>query len=349
MAQPVLKIDRFSYTYPGTGDTVLKRIHLEINAGECVCISGPTGSGKSTLLLAIKNLLPDGRQTGNILTEIPEKTTGMGIGLVLQNPETQLLGNTVGSETAFGLENLCVLPDKMNSMVHEALSAVGLDFPLDFPVMKLSMGQKYRLILASVLVMAPAIVLLDEPGAQLDPDGISKLNTIITALKTRGVGFIICEHHPRYFKDVIDSNRQLDSDGLLKQGRNLVKAGTSADQPFLGSRTSPGDTNVLVVAEKLCVTGDDAKPIWSKVDFTIHSGQRIGIYGDNGSGKTTLLRCLTGFISPSDGKVLVYGKSPSPKYLRGETGCLYQNPHAFGRVNGIFRFAGQRFLLQQNK
>ncbi len=331
MPPSLLKISDFSYAYPGAGDFVLKNIHMDINAGECHCIVGPTGSGKSTLLLAVKKLLPPGKHSGEITCHMDE-TSGTPIGIVLQNPETQLLGTTVGGEAAFGLENIVVPAPDMKKIVKEALSAVGLDVPLGFPVSGLSMGQKYRLILASVLAMSPSLILLDEPGAQLDLKGIQKLKKIILGLKENGVGFLICEHHPDLFSDLIDIQWELDESGrLIKADRNLLPA-SSLGPPGGRGQTQAGE-KVLEVEN---LSSGAVGPIWSSATFEVYSGRRVGIYGDNGTGKTTLLRCITGFLPALGGKISVFGNTPVPGKLRGRVGCLFQNPQKQLFENTVF-------------
>ena len=315
---------------------MLKNIELDVLAGECICITGPTGSGKSTLLLAIKNLLPSGKQSGKILPVLDDTWKSDPIGMVLQNPETQLLTDTIGAEIAFGLENLCIRPDKMRARVLHALSAVGLDFPLDFSVADLSMGQKYRLMLASVLALSPSLILLDEPGAQLDPEGISKLKQVITKLKISGVGFILCEHHPHFFSEIIDSLYEIDPNGMLKKGRGDFKNTTPPVRETSAKREWPEDSKMILDAENLCTKGYNSSETWSLANFSIGQGQRVGFYGRNGAGKTTLLRCMTGFVPLSGGRLTVFGKEPIPKHLRGKTGCLFQNPQKQLFENTVF-------------
>ena len=143
---------------------------LEVGPGECVCIVGPTGSGKSTLLRTLAGLHEAGRDGRVLLGGRPVSDALPGrIGLVLQNPDTQLLCPDVGSELAFGLENLRVPPSEMTGRMLRALARVGLGdgtgaLELDRPVANLSVGQKYKLLLAAMLVMPVLALVMDVTG-----------------------------------------------------------------------------------------------------------------------------------------------------------------------------------------
>jgi energy-coupling factor transport system ATP-binding protein len=339
MTISLLKIRGFSYAYPGADGFVLNNIHMDINSGECHCIAGPTGSGKSTLLLAVKNLLPPGKQSGQIHLPV-DSTTHSSAGIVFQNPETQLLGTTVADEAAFGLENLCHPASDMKRKIEAAMADVDLDAALDFPVSRLSMGQKYRLVLASVLAMGPALVLLDEPGAQLDAKGIEKLKSVIFRLKNKGVGFLMCEHRPDLFLDVVDSHWRLTEAGELERSDcqpDQIAYPTTYPKVFFGDSQKNRNKTILE-AEGLSVGFET--PVLSLPHLFACPGQRIGIYGDNGTGKTTLLRCMLGFLPPLEGRISVFGNAPVPNKLRGLVGCLFQNPQKQLFENMVFDEVG---------
>jgi len=253
---------------------------------------------------------------------------------VLQNPETQLLGATVGAEVAFGLENLCVEPEQMPGKVEAALAAAQLDRPLDFEVAKLSMGQKYRLLVAASLVMEPQLLILDEPSAQLDPDGLAGLTSVITGLKATGVAFLLCEQHPERIAGVVDSFVEL---GVPAGGRPASSTSGSAGAPFVPERRpSPSASGTALPAraderDEVVTVHDLAfqaagGEIWGDLSFELRRGQGMVVCGPNGSGKTTLLRCLMGFVRPTSGRARVLGDEPEAQRLRHRVGCLYQNP-----------------------
>ncbi len=333
---PVVRIKNYSYAYPDADKFALRNINLDIEAGQCHCVGGPTGSGKTTLALAIKGLLSPGNESGRI-TAIRASDGGRAdIGIVLQNPEIQILASSIGAEIAFGLENLCVEPAAMLPMVKEALDAVGLDRPIEYETANLSMGQKYRLILASHLVMNPSLLILDEPAGQLDPDGLKKLLKVIQALKNSGMSFLLCEHNPDFLSEVIDEYWYLDSKGYLRPGRSEIPTCDSSKSGPLGGGSLSRSNEEVVSTRGLTVSGADGSPIFSDLFLKVAKGRRVAIYGANGTGKTTLLRCLAGFVQASTGAVLVFGKKPVPGNLRGKVGCLFQNPQKQLFENTVF-------------
>lgn len=317
----LLEINDFGYAWPGAASWTIKDLGLKIGAGERCCLTGPTGSGKSTLALALKGVLPVGRQVGEILY----RAGGVKVGLVLQNPETQLFAKTLAEEVAFALENRGVSPDLMPEKVGAALVAVGLDKQGDTPVATLSMGQKYRALLASVLVMQPDLLILDEPAAQLDARGLDELRKVLVRLSQQGTALLLCEHRPQAFEGLIDRYWNLSNEGRLQC---LEDHHRHYDEPepveFLP--TSSHDTEEVVYAAGLTVGSHAAAPLWSDASFSFKAGQRILVQGPNGAGKSTLLRLLAGMDDPLDGEIRVFGRKPSLKGLRGRLGFMFQNP-----------------------
>jgi energy-coupling factor transport system ATP-binding protein len=323
---PVLRINNYSYAYPDTTKLAIRDINLDIGIGQCHCVSGPTASGKTTLALAIKGLLPPGNERGRITGVCATDGGGTDIGIVLQNPEVQILASSIGAEIAFGLENLCVDPAAMPAKVREALDAVGLDRPIEYETAKLSMGQKYRLILASHLVMNPRLLILDEPAGQMDPDGLKTLLKVIQALKTAGMSFLLFEHNYEFLSDIIDIYWHFDGEGYLRAGPFKMSVYNSSRAGFPGRGRRGATDREVVSVNKLTVSGADGSPIFSDLFLKVAKGQCVTVYGANGTGKTTLLRCLAGFVQAAAGDVLIFGKKPVPGNLRGKTACLFQNP-----------------------
>lgn len=331
----LVSLQRFSYAYDER-DWTLRDIDWSIAAGECHCLCGATGSGKSTLALALKGLLPRGRQQGAIQYRLECDPPTLRVGLVLQNPESQLFARTVGAEVAFGLENMAVAPQQMAARVEQALTDVGLDLPLNTPVATLSMGQKYRLLLASMLVLEPQLLILDEPVAQLDEDGLRDLRYILRRLCQQGVAILICEHNPGPLSDLIDSFWLLDSEGRLSSSTDTAVANGRPQKLESTCQSSLKKGETVLTATALTVGCDEQQPLWRADDFSWSLGQQVLVVGGNGTGKSTLLRCLCGFLAPLHGEVRLFGQQPQPRVMRGRVGWLLQNPQRQLCENSVY-------------
>lgn len=178
MRKPMIEFDNFSFQYRVQSSPTLKNINLCIYEGEKVLIVGPSGSGKSTLAHCINGLVPNiykGEVSGNLkingenaLKHNLFKRSNY-VGTVLQNPDDQFIGLTVGEDIAFKLENLEVPQDEMKSIVQEVSTLVDINTHLKSAPQELSGGQKQRVTLAGVMVDDIEILLFDEPLANLDP------------------------------------------------------------------------------------------------------------------------------------------------------------------------------------
>lgn len=198
----ILTVRNLKFAYPDYDTNVLDDISMSIKSGEFVTICGKSGCGKSTLLRHFKPVLtPHGTESGTILFEksdiklLPFRKQTSDIGFVLQNPENQIVTDKVWHELAFGLESLGYNTDTIRLHVSEMVSFFGIQDWFMKSVTELSGGQKQLLNLASIMVMQPKLLLLDEPTSQLDPiaatDFLNTLNRINTEL---GTTIIIVEH-----------------------------------------------------------------------------------------------------------------------------------------------------------
>src|SRR5579875_1487625 len=176
MTDPVaVRARGWGWRHAGRRPWALDSLDLELEPGERVLLLGPSGSGKSTLLAALAGVLADdqGESHGTLaLDGRPPRSHPGRAGLVLQDPQSQVILPRVGDDAAFGAENLGVPAAEVRRRVDAALAAVGLAVPLDTVATRLSGGQQQRLALAGVLAMRPGLLLLDEPTANLDPGGV---------------------------------------------------------------------------------------------------------------------------------------------------------------------------------
>lgn len=197
-----LEIKNLTFRYAGSDKFVLQELSLSINQGDFILICGASGSGKSTLLKMLKpQLTPAGERTGTIylnnenITDIPELFTASKIGYVMQNPENQLVTDVVWHELAFGLENMGISTSEIKRRIAEMVNFLGIEELLESKTSELSGGQKQLVNLASVLVMKPDSLLLDEPTTQLDPIASQNFLEILVRLnREMGLTILLTEH-----------------------------------------------------------------------------------------------------------------------------------------------------------
>lgn len=308
----------FSYTHKLNGLTAPSGLSLSLGCGECLLITGESGSGKSTLLTCLAGLDSPDNFSGQCTLSCPSDWSGAPAGLVLQNPETQILCATSIEEARFGAENIFGENPEAQQRAEHSLLHTGLS-PLPAEHTEaLSMGQKYRLVLASVLAMHPALLLLDEPFSQLDRNGQDDLLRILAQLKSEGCGIIVCEHHLNFPTAIFD--RQL----------SLTPKPTAKAQPVPFSRASrqplASDTPILQLKD-IHLTPERSRPLFTGLSLTLNPGDWLRISGKNGAGKSTLLSVITGQNTPDSGELELCGISaPAPWQLPGKATCMMQNP-----------------------
>ena len=224
---PIISFRNFSFQYRAQKQPTLHDINLDIYPGERVLIAGPSGSGKSTLADCINGLNPfsnPGECTGTLTVDgvdAPHSSIfelSGHVGTVLQDPDGQFIGLTVGEDIAFSLENNCTPQPEMKEIVQHAAELVGIENHLGFAPHELSGGQKQRVSLAGVMVDDVKILLFDEPLANLDPaTGKQAIELIDTIQQKTDTTVLIIEHR---LEDVLWRN--VDRIVLVNEGRILA-------------------------------------------------------------------------------------------------------------------------------
>ena len=224
---PIISFKNFSFQYRAQKKPTLQDINLDIYPGERVLIAGPSGSGKSTLAACINGLNPfsnPGECTGTLMVDgvdAPHSSIfdlAGHVGTVLQDPDGQFIGLTVGEDIAFSLENNCTPQPEMKAIVQHAAELVGIENHLGFAPHELSGGQKQRVSLAGVMVDDVKILLFDEPLANLDPaTGKQAIELIDTIQQKTDTTVLIIEHR---LEDVLWRN--VDRIVLVNEGRILA-------------------------------------------------------------------------------------------------------------------------------
>lgn len=234
----LLEVDGLSYMYPGSIDFALRDISLYVEKGEFVSVIGPNGSGKSTLALILSGLVEE--KEGSIHPIRGERRKLSRI--VFQNPDNQIVGETVEEDVAFGPENMNLESGVIRTLVDNALSSVGLYDKRYLSPDALSGGEKQRLAVASALALEPEVLILDEASSMLDNTSSER---ILSILKRKciedGLSVIYITHHTH---ETVFSDRIY----VMNCGR-IVKSGTPRETltyDILSSNNLPVPYPVLV-------------------------------------------------------------------------------------------------------
>ena len=321
----------WGWRHAGRKNAALSGVDLDIAPGERVLVLGPSGSGKSTLMGGLAGLLggaEEGEATGTLTVDGVAPADARGrVGLLMQDPEAQVVLARVGDDVAFGMENLGVPREEIWPRVEESLAAVGLSVPLDHSTTELSGGQKQRLALASILAMGPGLLLLDEPTANLDPSGVAEVRGAVEAVVEKtGATMVVVEHRVDVWASLVDrvivvADGAIAADGPLRevleqQGDALRERGIWLPGDDVAAEVGPAPevapassegaeegvqddaengaqtaTPIARVAD-LTIGYDKAAPVRSGIDLTIERGVSTCIVGANGAGKSTFALTL---------------------------------------------------------
>ena len=204
-AAPAIEVRSLSFAYPDADAAVLEGLDWSVPQGAFALLVGGTGSGKSTLLSLLKpEIAPAGERTGELrvlgepVADMDVRASAERVGYVFQDPENQIVCETVWHEMAFGLENLGLARDEMRRRVAETSYFFGLEDWLHRDTDTLSGGRKQLLSLAAVLALRPRVLLLDEPTSQLDPVAEKNfLHALFRVNRELGCTVVVATHQPR--------------------------------------------------------------------------------------------------------------------------------------------------------
>jgi energy-coupling factor transport system ATP-binding protein len=270
-----------------------------------------------------------------------EGPEGGGVALVQQDPDSHLVTLTVRDEVAFGPENLALPRDEILARLEAALGAVGASHLVDRPTNQLSGGEKQRVAIASVMAMEPGYLVLDEPTANLDPEGRRDVLELALELASGGDrGVVVSEHRldrlaAAAAETVVLAGGEVlwrgDHDELQSKAEELAAAGVRVPgrPDLLGlerREVTPGEA-VLRVEGLSSGYGDQR--VLDGLELVVMEGEMVGLVGPNGGGKTTLLRCILGLGDVWDGRVEVAGmdaSATSTSELARRAGLVFQTP-----------------------
>ena len=239
----LIKFNNFFYRYKGNEEYALNDINLEIEENKFILLCGETGSGKTSLIRCMNGLIPQfypGFYKGSVqilgkdTVETPISELSTKVGIVFQNPENQLIAMNVEHEIAFGLENIGVPRDEMKERIREVVELTEIGHLLNKAPFELSGGEQQRVAIASILVLKPMILILDEPTALLDPYMAKKIINLLKKIKNDyKITIIISEHRMDLILPLVDElilmkEGQIiehDNKEIVISGNNFQKTG----------------------------------------------------------------------------------------------------------------------------
>ena len=231
-AAPAIEVRGLSFAYPGAEAPVLEGLDWRVSQGAFALLVGGTGSGKSTLLSLLKpEIAPTGERAGDArvlgesVADMDVRTSAERVGYVFQDPENQIVCETVWHEMAFGLENLGLARDEMRRRVAETSYFFGLEDWLHRDTDTLSGGRKQLLSLAAVLALRPRVLLLDEPTSQLDPVAEkSFLHALFRVNRELGCTVVVATHQPRPMLEYATCAYRIE-DGRVREVADMASLG----------------------------------------------------------------------------------------------------------------------------
>lgn len=304
-----LAYDDVTFRYPGSHGDVLSGVSMAVPAGAFALLVGGTGSGKSTLLsLAKPQITPVGDRAGQVRVfgrpvDDLDGAAACEVGYVFQDPDNQIVCDSVWHEMAFGLENLGTPQGEMRRRVAEASYFFGMGPWFHSDTDALSGGRKQLLALASTLVMQPRVLLLDEPTAQLDPIAARNfLHALFRVNRELGCTVVVATHEPELMADYATCAFEL-VDGAVRPVEDL---GRFKCEAALAERGALCDANAPAAVSARGAWfryGRDDDWVLRGLDLEVRQGEVHALVGGNGCGKSTLLALIAGTRRARRGEV----------------------------------------------
>ncbi|MDQ7902962.1 ABC transporter ATP-binding protein [Phytohabitans sp. ZYX-F-186] len=334
----------FGWRHAGRKAWAVRGLDLRVERGERVLLLGASGAGKSTLLAALAGLLAadSGEREGTV--EVDGR-----VGIVFQDPETQIVMARAGDDVAFGLENHAVPPAAIWSRVDGALARVGFPYGRDRSTAALSGGEQQRLALAGALALRPDVLLLDEPTANLDPAGAGLVRGALREALDPGTTTVLVEHRVAEALPLVDRVVVLEPGGGVRadgppdeifatQGDRLVAEGVWVPGRPVEPRHAcapPGEA--LLTAEKATI-----RDRLAAVDLLVREGESLAILGPNGSGKSTLALLLGGLLKPDGGRIAATAALAGPDAATPPH--RWRAPALARRIGSVFQDPEHQFV-----
>lgn len=293
-----VRLDRVRFRYPQTGQDALGPVSLDVQAGEHVAITGANGSGKTTLMLMLAGRAP----TAGSITRPGAVGLGApgGTAVVMQHPESQVLGTRVADDVVWGL------PPGTSTDVDRLLGEVGLDGFAERDTGGLSGGELQRLAVAAALAREPALLIADEVTSMVDPRGREVLLRVLSRLSQHHRTSLV--HITHYNDEAGTADRTIDLSGSADNTEMVQTAQVPVTGAQPPGRSGPPVLELRGVGHEYGSGTPWAKTALRDISFTVAEGDGLLIHGGNGSGKSTLAWIMAGLTMPTVGECLLAGR-----------------------------------------
>jgi len=350
IGQNAIDINNIKVSYVST-EYVLDELSLQVAEGEWILITGPSGCGKTTLARVISGLIPHAISAsiwgelevdGIEILKVPLAEIAKHVGMVFQNPSSQLFHLTVEEELAFGPRNLGLSEGEVQQRVNWIISEMGLQDLRGKCPSKLSNGQKQLVATSAVLAMQPKVLVLDEPTASLDISSTSHLmSALARMIKRYGITIVMIEHRLTTAIKNVDRVCVMNAGRIAVQGspgkvfsdldlrktyglRRLVDAPMSSWHKLIKKDGQKKRTDQRILEIKNVSAGYEGQIVLKDINLSIYPGEFVSLVGENGAGKSTLGLVAAGLLKPQSGKV-VYREGKSQR-AGLDIALLFQNP-----------------------
>ncbi|MCK5234384.1 MAG: ABC transporter ATP-binding protein [Candidatus Aenigmarchaeota archaeon] len=367
----MIKITDLSFEYSGD-EKILKKVNLKLGKNGLFSLVGKSGCGKSTLCLALNGLIPHeigGKISGKVevndldTQKHPIKELATHVGMVFQNPESQLFALSAEDEIAFGPSNLALPWVEVEKRVTNALKLLKIEHLRDKSPEEMSSGEKQKVAIASALAMEPEILVLDEPTANLDPASTEDIFRILKKLSRKMLVFV-AEHDIGKVLEYSDMIAVMDKGTIMMQGTprqiisnpqigkylslpkicrisekiNIIPIALTASElagkvrirKKLKVKQQAKDKGESIVKIKdVCFSYSKENLVLDNINLQINRGEFLAIVGENGAGKSTLALHLNSLLKPVRGKIII-GRTDTAdskvSMLSKTVGYVFQNP-----------------------
>ena len=330
----MIELSNVTFRYKGASEGGVYDLSLKIDDGEVVVLCGTSGCGKTTVARLINGLIPhyykgelSGRVTvnGKDIAQTEFYDLAGIVGTVFQNPRSQFFAIDTDGEMAFGAENIGLPPENIISRMNAVTDGMHIERLLGRSIFELSGGEKQTIACASVSVLSPDIIVLDEPSSNLDSSAIKKLGEILAQWRAQGKTIIIAEHRLYFLRELADRMLVLENGRITKELRkDEIMALTFADTERLGIRPfvldeikydrkykEPSDETLTL--EDFRFTYKDGNHGIDIPRLTVPLNRIIAIIGHNGAGKSTLVRNICGLERKCRGTMMLGGRKLKAK------------------------------------